>query len=154
MKKRSFPRFDVRMQAQFSVEGENPGWEECRITKISRKGMGITFKDTAKVREGSLIHVKVFTSERGDFFTLEGELRWLEKKENTLIGGIELTQVVNETKWLKLIYFIEDPPEKQTRTERTATRVNPATRSRRPPTPPKVSESGALSFIKSFVGLK
>jgi hypothetical protein len=111
MKKRSFSRFDTSLKASFFIKEREQGWEECHISKISRKGMGVTFCTEEKITPDSVMNIKVFTSQESDYFTVTGRLKWVEKYKNTFVGGIELTEILDEPKWLQLIYFIKNPTE-------------------------------------------
>ena len=104
------------MKATYCLEGRNRGWEDCTITKLSRKGMGITFHTDEKIAVDSALHLKVFTSDKKEYFTVKGILKWIEKDSNTFIGGIELSEILDEPTWLQLIYFIEDSKDKKVRT--------------------------------------
>jgi hypothetical protein len=95
------------MKATYFVEERNRGWEDCTITKLSRKGMGITFFTEEELPADSTLNIKVFTSNENEYFTVKGDLRWVEKTGNAFIGGIELREILDELKWLQLIYFIE-----------------------------------------------
>ena len=116
MKKRSFTRYDTHMKATYFQEERNRGWEDCTITKLSRKGVGITFHTDEKITVDSTLHLKVFTSNEEKFFTVKGILKWIEKDRNTFIGGIELSEILDEPKWLQIIYFIEDSKDKKVTT--------------------------------------
>ena len=114
MKKRSFSRFDTSLKACFFIKGRNRGWEDCKISKISRKGMGVTFFTEEKITPDSVMNVKVYTSQESDYFTVTGRLKWIEQYKNTFVGGVELSEILDEPKWLQLIYFIKNPGETHT----------------------------------------
>ena len=116
MKKRSFTRFNTHMGATYFLEERNRGWEDCTITKLSRKGMGITFHTEEQITPESILHIKVITSDENEYFTIKGEVKWIEQAGKAFVGGIELREILDEGKWLKLIYFIEHSPDKQVKT--------------------------------------
>ena len=116
MPQRSFTRYDANMKATYFVEERNRGWEDCTITKLSRKGMGITFYTEEEIPADSTLNLKVFTANENEYFTVKGELRWVEKAGNAFIGGIELREMLDELKWLQLIYFIEHDQGKKVTT--------------------------------------
>ena len=113
MKKRCFSRYDTRMKAAYFSEERNRGWEDCTITKLSRKGMGITFHTEEQIPIDSILHLKVFTSDENEYFTVKGELKWIEESGEIFMGGVELREILDEPKWLQLIYFIEQEKEKK-----------------------------------------
>ena len=83
MKKRSFTRYDVHMKATYFLEERNRGWEDCTITKLSRKGIGIAFHTDEKITVDSILHLKAFTSDENEYFPVTGILKWIEKDKNT-----------------------------------------------------------------------
>lgn len=74
--------------------------------------MGVTFLTETKIPPGSVMNLKVYTSQETDYFTVTGTLRWIEPYKNTFVGGLELSAILDENKWLQLIYFIRHPAEK------------------------------------------
>jgi hypothetical protein len=116
MKKRSFTRYDTNMRATYFQEERNCGWEDCTITKFSRKGMGITFHRDVKIPVESTLHLRVFTTDENECLIVNGILKWVEKDRSTFIGGIELLEILDEPKWLQLIYFIENLKDKKVTT--------------------------------------
>ena len=68
MKKRSFTRYDAHMKATYFLEERNMGWEDCTITKLSRKGMGITFHTEEEIPSDTTLHLKIFTSDEKHFY--------------------------------------------------------------------------------------
>jgi len=135
MKKRCFSRYDTHMKATYYLEERNMGWEDCTITKLSRKGMGVTFHTEEKIPPDSTIHLKVFTSNENEYFTVKGDLRWIEKAGKTFMGGLELREILDEPKWLQLIYFIEHEKEKKRVT--TIKDFTPNENSKHGPPPPQ-----------------
>ena len=83
MKKRSFTRHDVNMKAAYFLEKRSRGWEDCTITKLSRKGMGITFHTDEKITVDSTLHLKVFTSDENEYFPVKGILKYPVEKVPT-----------------------------------------------------------------------
>ena len=65
------------------------GWEDCIITEVSRKGLGVKFYTCEKINEGSIIHLKVLVPTESKPVMVKGLLRWIKKKEEYFIGGIE-----------------------------------------------------------------
>jgi hypothetical protein len=116
MKKRSFTRYDTHMNAIYYQEEGNCGLEDCTITKFGRKGMGITFHTDEKIPVDSILYLKVFTSDENECFTVKGILKWIKKDRNNFMGGIELLEILDETKSLQLIYFIKNLKDKKVTT--------------------------------------
>ena len=99
--KRRSNRCFTQLEARFLKEGERE-WEEATIINISRKGMGIKFRTSVKVNIGSTLHLAIIVSGESDPIMVKGVLGWIKQKGNYFIGGIELTEELEEVKWAKL----------------------------------------------------
>jgi hypothetical protein len=88
--KRRFPRTSLPQKAQFF--GKN-GWEDCLITEVSRKGIGVKFYTREKIVTGSIMHLKVKVPHEPNPVMVKGVLRWLEEEEDHFVGGIEWYQI-------------------------------------------------------------
>lgn len=108
---RSFVRFDTHMRARYFLQEKNRGWEECTVFKISRKGMGLKFHTSEKIKVGSTLQLKIVTSKESETIVVKGVLRWIEEEKNDFVGGIELNEILDESKWITLIHFIDKPLE-------------------------------------------
>ena len=84
--RRQFRRNTLPQKGKFF--GVN-GWEECLITEVSRKGLGVTFYTHAKINEGSIIHLKVVMASEPKPVRVKGLLRWIEPHGEYFVGGIE-----------------------------------------------------------------
>ena len=104
---RSFERFETKdIKASYLLEEVQRSWQKCTIKVISYKGMGIIFHTNEEIKVGSTIHLKVFTYEESEYFTVSGILKWIEKKQNAFVGGIELTVLLSEAEWIQLSSFL------------------------------------------------
>ncbi len=99
--KRKFSRCITQLEARFLKEGERE-WEEATIINISRQGMGIKFLTSVKIYIGSTLHLAIIVSGESDPIMVKGVLGWIKKKGNSFIGGIELTEELDDVKWAKL----------------------------------------------------
>ena len=112
MNTRNFSRYDtMNLKANYSLE-EKEGWEACTINKVSRKGLGITFHTDEEITVGTTLHFKIFVSQELEYFTVNGIVRWIEKEENNLVGGVELSNFLSENEWIQLVFYIPTPCEK------------------------------------------
>ena len=84
--RRKFPRSLLPQKAKFFGA---KGWEDCIITQVSRKGLGVKFYTSEKMNEGSIIQLKVLPPNEPKPIMVKGILRWIERKEKHFIGGIE-----------------------------------------------------------------
>ena len=134
---RGFVRFDVQMKAQYFFKERKRGWEECTIIKLSRKGMGIRFHTREKISIGSAIHLRVFVSKGSEHFIVKGVLKWIEEKGEYFVGGVKLTEILDEGKWVNLIHFIDNPSEERTKKIMTMTPPIQKVRKSCHPSPPQ-----------------
>ncbi|MBW2221169.1 MAG: PilZ domain-containing protein [Deltaproteobacteria bacterium] len=135
---RSFVRFDKYMKDQYFLKEKNRDWEECTVFKISRKGMGLKFYTSEKIKVGSTIQLKIFTSKESEKIIVKGVLKWIEEEENNFLGGIELNEILDESKWITLIHFIDNPLEERTKKMRSISPLRQVGKSSRPSPPQKV----------------
>jgi hypothetical protein len=84
--RRKYARTILPQRAQFYGKR---GWEDCLITEVSRKGMGVTFYTSEKIIAGSIIHLKVRVPQESTPVMVKGVLRWIEHSAEHFVGGIE-----------------------------------------------------------------
>ena len=88
--RRRHPRSALPQRAKFfGVKG----WEECIITEVSQKGLGVKFYTSEKINEGSIIHLKVLAPLDSKPVMIKGIVRWVVKKGEYCVGGIEWFRV-------------------------------------------------------------
>ena len=97
--KRKSIRFFSQLKARYFINDGEKDRKECTIINVSREGMGLTFLTREKIDIGSTIHLETFASTEIEPINIEGVLRWLELlMGNNFIGGIELTESLDESK--------------------------------------------------------
>lgn len=101
--KRKFKRIDTQLKAKYFLEGRKGDGEECAIINVSRRGMGIKFYTREKINIGLTVHLEIFVSSELEAVNVKGTLKNIRQMENDLIGGIELTEFLDEDKWTKLV---------------------------------------------------
>ena len=65
------------------------GWEDCIITESSKRGLGIEFYTKEKINEGSIVNLKVLMPTEPKPVMVKGILKWIKKKDEYFIGGVE-----------------------------------------------------------------
>jgi hypothetical protein len=95
-------RFSVYKDARCILKEKLRGWEKCTIIDVSRNGMGLIFHTREKINVGLTVYLEIVV--QGDINTINvvGGLKWIGPKDNELIGGIELTGLLDNTQWSKL----------------------------------------------------
>jgi hypothetical protein len=88
--RRKFPRNALPQKAKFFGA---KGWEDCLITEVSRKGLGVTFYTSEKINEGSIMHLKVSLPSEPHPVEVKGMLKWIDKREKHFVGGVEWLRI-------------------------------------------------------------
>ncbi len=94
MERRRFKRSILPQKAIFFGK---KGWEDCLITEVSRKGIGVTLYTSERIQEGSIMHLKVTVPREKNPVMVKGILRWIKKREDHFVGGIEWYQIERVT---------------------------------------------------------
>ena len=94
--RRRFSRQQSQLKAQYFLKGRKEGWGECTVIDVSRKGMGITFQTSEKIKVGSFILLEIPVPTELEPFYIIGILRWIRQKGNTFTGGIESTEILDD----------------------------------------------------------
>jgi hypothetical protein len=94
--RRRFKRFDTQRKARYFLKEGSGCWKECTIINISRKGLGILFRTHEKIQVGSTILLRAFFSAETESISVIGMVRWIRKRKNDFIGGIESIKVLDD----------------------------------------------------------
>ena len=94
--RRRFKRFDTHRKARYFLKEGSGCWKECTIINISRKGLGIQCHTHEKITVGSTMLLKVFFSAETEATSVIGMIRWIRKREDGFIGGIESIKVLDD----------------------------------------------------------
>jgi hypothetical protein len=99
---RGFIRFFSQLKGRYVLEDKEGDWEECTIINANRKGMGIKFHTREVINIGATIYLEIFVSTEFEPLNVTGILKWIKEGENNFVGGIELTEMLEEDKFAKL----------------------------------------------------
>lgn len=99
---RRFARFTTQLKGQYFVKERKRGWQECTITVVSRKGLGAEFHTREIIKPGSTTQFEITVPGELEPVTIKGILRWIKKKGNDFIGGIEFTKKLDDLTFAKL----------------------------------------------------
>ena len=104
--RRRCKRFSMQLNAQYSFEDTKKSWRQCTIVDATYNGIGIRFKTPEKIDAGSNIHLEILVSKELKPISIKGKLKWIGEGENNLVGGVELTEVLDEITWSNLIRYM------------------------------------------------
>ena len=97
--KRKHKRFPTQREAQYCFDGNTWDGQVCTIVNVSRRGMGIIFHTDEEMRVGAIIRVEVPCTQSSESISVRGTMKWVDRMEFDIIGGIEL---INELSDLQL----------------------------------------------------
>jgi len=87
---RKYKRYPTQREARYFLENTIADGQVCTIVNVSRKGMGIIFHTDEEIRVGTIIEIEVPITKPLESIIVRGTLRWFDRMEIDMIGGIEL----------------------------------------------------------------
>ena len=93
-------RFDTDLKGRYFIKELGKRWGNCTVFDVSRTGMGVKFHTPEAIDVGSTITIEIEVPSELEPMSVKGTLRWIKQADNGFIGGIELTQVLDEIKSL------------------------------------------------------
>ena len=115
--RRKYIRFPVMLQARYAESGG--GWKECSVIDISREGMGISIYSREEIATGSRLQMEINLPVRNDPVAMEGVLMWIRKLKDdppfNYLGGVRISSITPEEKWVLLDYAYEDWQQREGR---------------------------------------
>jgi len=102
-KRKSLYRFSPPfLKAQYFSREEKGSREQCGISNVSRKGVGLKLHTGKKIKLASIIHLEMHVAIKSEPIEAKGILKWIEKEGNGFIGGIELIEELDDATWEEL----------------------------------------------------
>jgi Tfp pilus assembly protein PilZ len=89
-------RFATNLKGRYFVKELEKLWGNCTVFDVSRTGMGIKFHTSQPIEVGSHITIEIEVPSELESMNVKGTLRWIKQGENEFLGGIELTEVLDE----------------------------------------------------------
>ena len=99
---RKYKRYPTQREAHFYLEDTSGSRQVCTIVNISRKGMGLIFHTDVEMNIGDAIRIEVAVPGSAETISVSGSLRWFDKMEIDIIGGIELVEELSEAEVSRL----------------------------------------------------
>ena len=93
---RKYKRYPTQREAHFYLEDIPDARQVCTIVNISRKGMGLIFHTDVEMNIGTAIRVELSIPGSSETISVSGSLRWFDRMEIDIIGGIELIEELSE----------------------------------------------------------
>ena len=99
---RKHKRYPTQREARYFFEGTTGDGQVCTIVNVSRKGMGIIFHTEEEMSAGTIIRVEVPPTIPPESISVRGILKWVDRMEIDMIGGIELTNELSDLQLSRL----------------------------------------------------
>jgi hypothetical protein len=96
-KMRTKERFNVELNAVFSIKGEGTQHQECRITNLSSSGAQVRFPRTGSLSSGAVVSLNITIPNTIMRIATEAEIMWIRQRFNELIGGIKFTGILSDS---------------------------------------------------------
>jgi hypothetical protein len=105
--KREHTRFSVQLRARYLKENEEE-WNECTVTNISRKGIGIIMYVREIIPVDSSLQLEIIIPTKKEPIKVTAILKWIveQKGGKNFMGGVGFTKALDEVEWKNLIYFM------------------------------------------------
>ena len=91
--RRRYPRFTKQFKAHCITTESKRGGDDCTVINVSLKGLGVVFNTSEEIKVGSSVILEIPASEEHEPHTVKGVVKWVKKRENDYIGGIELAEL-------------------------------------------------------------
>ena len=89
-------RFATNLKGRYFVKELEKRWGNCTVFDVSRTGMGIKFHTSETIDLGSHITIEIEVPSELEPMSVKGILRWIKQGDSEFLGGIELTEVLDE----------------------------------------------------------
>ena len=99
---RKYERYPTQREARYFLPGSNGHGQACTIVNISRKGMGLIFHTDGEIDMGTTIRVEVPVKGTSRTISTSGTLKWFDKMDIDIIGGIELINELTDVELAQL----------------------------------------------------
>lgn len=99
---RQYKRYPTQREAFYSLQDRITGKQGCTIFNVSRKGMGIVFHTTDPISIGEAIRLEIPVATALEWISVSGMVKWLDRVDSDVIGGIELNKELSDVKFSKL----------------------------------------------------
>ena len=99
---RKYERYPTQAEGRYFLDATKKSGESCTIVNICRKGMGIIFHTDTEIDLGATIRVEVSIKGTSKSVSASGTLKWFDKMDIDVIGGIELINELSDVQLAKL----------------------------------------------------
>jgi hypothetical protein len=102
-KMRGKARFNVELNATYSIKGQGAQHQECRIANLSSSGATACFPRTESLPRGAVIAMDIAIPKTIMRIATEAEIMWTRQRFNELISGIKFTDILSDNMIRQLV---------------------------------------------------
>ena len=96
-KMRDKVRFNIELNATYSIKGHGQQHQECRIANLSASGATACFPRTESLNKGAIIAMDIAIPNTIMRIATEAEIMRTKQRFNELISGIKFTSILSDT---------------------------------------------------------
>ena len=102
--RRGFGRFDTALKAYYIIVKSDRGdvKHECVVANMSRKGLGLQIKADNRITTNVDIRLEIYVTEKKSPALLHGTVKWVEKRGDAWVVGVECLKILDELEFSKL----------------------------------------------------
>lgn len=91
-------RITLQKRAKFTLKDEERGWEKCTLLNLNQnlQGVGIQFHTQKDIKVNSIVIIDLSTASEVESLSIIGIVRWIQKMESDMLGGVELIGNINK----------------------------------------------------------
>jgi len=101
--RRKWSRETVQIPVQYFIKGESTRYKEGTIINVSRSGVGMLFPPNEPLTIGAQVFLELFVPKTLEQLSLKGEVKTLQKRGDSLIGGIHFISLLPDDVFIKLV---------------------------------------------------
>ena len=99
---RKYKRYPTHREARYFFGDTTGDKQVCTIINVSRKGMGIIFHTDEKINIDTILIIEIPLTHSSESISVKGALRWVDRMEIDIIGGIELLNELSDVQLSRL----------------------------------------------------
>ena len=100
--KRRYGRFDTELKARYCVAENEGDWHPCTVVTLSRKGIGIQLNVHETLALDTVIRLEVFIPEKSQPTGVQGIVKWIDSRGDSVFCGVESIELLDEMKFSKI----------------------------------------------------
>jgi hypothetical protein len=102
-KLRAKARYNITLDASYSIKGQDSPQQACRIANLSASGATARFPRTENLKSGAVIVMDIPIPNTIMRIATEAEIMWTKQRFNELISGIKFSGALSDNMIRQLV---------------------------------------------------